>query len=86
MKPYINLEETDKYIVREFDQTINPSELIWHRDRENRTIIPLEQNDWMIQLDNQLPQPIDKDIFIPKEEIHRVIKGTGKLLVKIIKE
>jgi len=85
MKPYINLEETEEYIIREFDQSIDPHELVWHRDKENRLVISLEDTDWMVQLDNKLPQPLNEEVFIKKEEIHRVIKGTGKLKVKIYK-
>jgi|APGre2960657373_1045057.scaffolds.fasta_scaffold144479_3 hypothetical protein len=34
---------------------------------------------------NPLPVSLDKNIFIPKETYHRVIKGCGKLIVKIKK-
>lgn len=84
-KPYVNLEENDEFIIREFDQNIDPSELVWHRDKENRLVIPMEDNDWMVQLDNELPRPLNEEVFIPAEAIHRVIKGTGKLRVKIMK-
>jgi hypothetical protein len=39
----------------------------------------------MFQLDNQLPQKITGEIFIPKEVYHRLIKGTGDLKIKLIK-
>jgi len=84
-KPYINLEETEEYIVREFDQTIDPHELVWHRDQEDRLVVPLNENNWMVQMDNKLPQPLNEKVFIPKEEFHRVIKGSGNLRVKIYK-
>jgi hypothetical protein len=32
MRPYKDLEVTDKYIIREFDENIDPIELIWHRE------------------------------------------------------
>jgi hypothetical protein len=38
-----------------------------------------------MQLDNELPTLIDKPIFIPRYNWHRVIKGTGTLTVKITK-
>ena len=31
-KPYVDIETTDKYIIREFDDNIDPIELMWHRD------------------------------------------------------
>ena len=32
MKPYTDIEVTDKYIIREFNKNIDPIELLWHRD------------------------------------------------------
>ena len=84
-KPYIDLEVTDKYIIREFDEDIDPIELLWHRDDEDRLIEILEGTNWYVQLDNQLPTFINKPIFIRKHEWHRTIKGTGKLRIKIYK-
>jgi len=83
MNPYIDLETTDSYIIREFDQNIDPIELMWHRDLEDRTIEAIGETDWQIQLDNCLPTSIKDRIFIPKHEWHRVIKGTGTLKLKI---
>ena len=54
-KPYRDLEITNKYIIREFGEDIDPIELMWHRDDEDRTIEILGDTDWSIQLDNQLP-------------------------------
>lgn len=85
MNPYINIEVTDNHIIREFDENIDPIELMWHRDNEDRIVEALESTDWLVQLDDSLPILLDKPIFIPKHMYHRVIKGTGHLLVKIIK-
>ena len=41
--------------------------------------------DWKIQLENRLPMDITTPIFIERGEWHRLIKGTGKLVLKIIK-
>lgn len=85
MKPYIDIEVTDKYIIREFNENIDPIELMWHRDDENRTLEILGETDWKLQLDNQLPTSINEQIFIEKHQWHRVIKGTGTLKLKIYK-
>jgi len=85
MKPYTDIEVTDKYIIREFNENIDPIELLWHRDLENRTIEILEETNWKIQLENHLPTSLKERIFIPKYEWHRVIKGTGNLKLKIHK-
>jgi len=85
MKPYKDIEVTDKYIIREFNENIDPIELMWHRDDENRTVEILGETDWKLQLDNQLPTSINEQIFIEKHQWHRVIKGTGTLKLKIHK-
>jgi hypothetical protein len=85
MKPYNNLVATSDYIIREFDEDIDPIELMWHRDEEDRLVEALDTTDWMIQLDNSLPLLFSKPIFIPKYSWHRVIKGHKKLKVKIHK-
>jgi len=85
MNPYKDIEVTDTYIIREFSDNIDPIELLWHRDDENRTIEIIGDTDWKIQLDNQLPTSINEQIFIPRHLYHRVIKGTGTLKLKIHK-
>ena len=85
MDPYTDIETTDKYIIREFSENIDPIELMWHRDDEDRTLEIIGDTDWGIQLDNQLPSSLNQPIFIPRHEWHRVIKGDGKLLLKIWK-
>jgi hypothetical protein len=83
MRPYTDLEVTDKYIIREFTENIDPIELMWHRDDEDRTIEILGETNWQIQLDDSLPTSLNERIFIPRHMWHRTIKGTGPLKVKI---
>ena len=85
-KPYTDLEITDQYILREFSQDIDPIELMWHRDDEDRLVEIVGETDWQLQLDNQLPTSMNQPIFIPRHEWHRVIKGTGTLKLKIHKK
>ena len=85
MKPYTDIEVTDEYIIREFDENIDPIELMWHRDNESRTLEIIGETDWKIQLDNKLPILLENHIFIPKHEYHRVTKGTKTLKLKIYK-
>jgi len=85
MTPYIDIEITDTYIIREFNENIDPIELMWHRDNEDRTLEIVGETNWRIQLDNKLPILLENHIFIPKHEFHRVIKGTGTLKLKIHK-
>ena len=83
MTPYTDIEVTNKYIIREFNENIDPIELLWHRDDESRTIEILGETDWKVQLDNELPTSLNQQIFIPKHHWHRVIKGNGNLKLKI---
>jgi hypothetical protein len=85
MRPYINIETIDNYIIREFSQDIDELDLIWHMDDEDRTIIAIEETDWMFQFDDELPISLDSPISIPRHKVHRVIKGTKDLKIKIIK-
>jgi hypothetical protein len=66
-QPYTDLLVTSEYIIREFDENIDPIELMWHRDDENRTVEIIGETDWMLQMDNNLPTSLNKPIFIPKQ-------------------
>lgn len=85
MKPYTDIEITDTYIIREFNENIDPIELMWHRDDEHRTVEIIGKTDWKLQLDNTLPTSLNESIFIPRHMWHRVIKGIGTLKLKIHK-
>lgn len=83
MKPYIDLEVTNDYILREFDENISPLELLWHRDDEDRIVEIIGYTNWKIQLENNIPHSLNSPIEIKKHQWHRVIKGDGKLKLKI---
>ena len=85
MRPYQEIKKESNTVIRHFDENIDPVELMWHRDQEDRIIESVEPTDWKFQLDNELPTLIDKPIFIPRYTWHRAIKGTGSLKVKITK-
>jgi hypothetical protein len=76
----------DSEIIREFDENIDPVELMWHRDNEDRLVSPVNKTDWKFQIENELPKEIKGEIFIPRGIWHRIIKGTGSVKVKIIKQ
>jgi hypothetical protein len=86
-KPYKDIEIGDNYVVREFDENIDPIELMWHRDNEDRVVEVLNTTDWKFQYDNQLPIPLKENVSlkIARHDWHRVIKGTGNLKLKITK-
>ena len=83
MRPYTDKKLSNKVIIREFTSDVDSHELMWHRDREDRLIEPLEETDWKIQFENQLPILIENKIFISKGTWHRAIKGNGNLKIRI---
>lgn len=85
MKPYKE-NKNGNIIKRVFDANVNSNELTWHRDHEDRIVIPINENDWKLQFDNDLPIELSKngEYFIPKNTFHRVIKGSTELVVEII--
>ena len=86
-KPYKDIEIGENYVIREFDENIDPIELMWHRDNEDRVVEVLNTTDWKFQYDNQLPIPLKENVSlkIARHDWHRVIKGTGNLRLKITK-
>tara|TARA_R110000764_G_scaffold211494_1_gene297590 strand:- start:8353 stop:8619 length:267 start_codon:yes stop_codon:yes gene_type:complete len=84
-KPY---RETPgkEYSVREFLQSTSSLEYVWHRDKEDRYVQPINYSDWKLQLDNTVPVEFgNSKLFIPKETYHRLIKGTGDITLKVWK-
>lgn len=73
---------TDNSNIRTISQDVSQEELVWHRDKEDRIVHRISGEGWLIQFDNQLPIEID-NVFVPAEAWHRVIKGTGDLVIKI---
>ena len=87
VKPYTQTYDNG-VIIRKFEYDIESEELVWHRDRRTREVTVLDGDNWKIQLDNKLPEELVKGKIykIPKMEYHRIIKGTGQLVVKIWEE
>jgi len=73
-RPYTNLETTKEYVIREFDENIDPIELMWYRDNEDRLVEVLEGSN-----------KEEVSICIKKHQCHRVIKGNDTLKLKIYK-
>lgn len=82
MKPYTDLN-TEMGWTRNFSSEVEPIDLKWHRDLEDRWIQAKESTDWLIQLDNQLPASLNEETFIPAGVWHRLLKGTGELNLNI---
>ncbi len=85
MNPYVDIDSKDDVTIRVFSKDVDDHELMWHRDKEDRLVESLEKTDWMVQLDNELPKPLNQEVFIPKGIWHRAIKGSNDLTLKIKK-
>ena len=85
-KDTILVDQTNfKKFYRTFDYTIDPENLVWHRDHKNRVIQVIEGANWYLQFDNELPVELEvgKEYYIPKNHYHRIIKGSGNLILEI---
>lgn len=85
MLPFQETKLSDNEFIRVFSQDTDSGEFTWHRDREDRIVKSIGETDWLVQIDNELPKSLNDEIFIPMGVYHRVIKGTGDLKIKLIK-
>lgn len=87
INPYKESINKKGVIQRNFSKTIHESELVWHRDNEDRLVYPIKDSDWMFQFENEIPKYLElqEAIYIPKNTYHRLIKGTNDLDVEIYK-
>lgn len=62
--------------VRTFSKDVDPEELIWHRDREDRTVRVVQGEGWSFQIDDSIPMDLheDAEFKIPAMTYHRIIK------------
>lgn len=77
--PFEVLRVSPQLEIRKFDHSVNPDEMKWHRDAEDRIFRLVSGHGWLFQLDNQLPVPIklNESYFIPAGMWHRAIKTPG---------
>ena len=82
VSPYL-----DDGSVRTFNSNVDSSELVWHRDREDRLVKILEGKGWYFQYDDQLPFELKEgdELFIERMTYHRLLKGSTQLRVLIEK-
>jgi hypothetical protein len=85
VKPYNEQKIEESVVIRTFSVNVDDSELQWHWDEEDRIVEVIGETDWMFQFDNELPITFNAPINIKAGTIHRVIKGSTQLTVKITK-
>lgn len=85
MNPYEDILLEDGSLIRTFEEDINESELVWHRDRNDREVEVVSGKGWQLQMDNSLPEElrVGKLYYINKMEYHRLLQGDGPLKLKI---
>ena len=78
----------DQFVIREFSEHVTDDELVWHRDKRNRVILPMRCDGWLFQIDNLPPEELipNVSIFVEREKYHRLIKGRGPLILKILEQ
>ena len=84
--PYNEIIISENSSIRGFTNRIDPEELKWHFDDEDRIVELVEETDWQFQFDDELPFSISETpIHIPKGKYHRVITGEKDLIVRVTK-
>lgn len=87
--PYKESSLIENVFIRKFSISINPDELKWHWDKEDRTFEVISGEGWLFQQDNQLPFHLIKgnSVNINKNEYHRIINDNAKseLIIKLRK-
>lgn len=83
--PYRDKPTRNNSRIRVFSESVRDEDLVWHRDKQDRTITVLEGQGWQFQRDNELPQEMrpGQIIEVKADEWHRIIKGTRTLRVEI---
>jgi hypothetical protein len=87
MKPYKEKIISENRVVRTFKNDVEEGELTWHRDREDRIVFPINENDWFFQEDDSLPVKMQagEPIIIESGVFHRILKGSSDLELEIFK-
>ena len=85
--PFSEASLGDGHYLRKFSKATSSDELIWHKDREDRIIEVISGSNWMLQLDNSIPELLSpgSKYFIKNNTWHRVIRGSSDLIIKLTK-
>ena len=74
--PFKQARLSESKLIRRFSSDASDQELVWHRDRQSRSVRVVEGKGWSLQLDNQLPKPLTlgETHNIPAGQWHRIIR------------
>lgn len=86
--PFTEQKIRKNVFLREFKETVDSGELVWHQDQEDRIVKVIKSNGWRLQMDNELPVTLQEGnkYYISAYEFHRIIKGSGALVIEITKK
>jgi hypothetical protein len=84
--PFEQKKLSEGVLLRKFSSDTQEGSLVWHRDRQDRVVEVVHGNGWMFQRDDSVPVLLTagSTFEIQAEEWHRIIKGKGDLIVKIM--
>jgi len=86
-KPFEDFENSiySNVFTRVFKEDTEDKQLIWHKDKKDRTVKVIYGTGWKLQYDNQLPFELEpgQNYHIKKEEFHRLLKGNSELKLEI---
>jgi quercetin dioxygenase-like cupin family protein len=82
-RPYREVRLSDSSMIREFSRDVPIHELEWHMDRRDRVVEVIEGRGWKLQLQEGLPFELTpgRSYMIPRESWHRVLRGSGRLII-----
>ncbi len=86
-KPFEDFENSiyKNVFTRVIKENVEDQQLIWHKDRKDRTVKVIYGTGWKLQYDNELPTELEvgQNYCIKKEQFHRLHKGNGELKLEI---
>ena len=85
VNPYVDQNTSNQTWQRIFSASVPDSQLVWHRDHKSRLVTVKSGQGWQIQMDNQLPVPLQVGSTheIPAQVYHRIIRGVDDLIIEI---
>ena len=86
--PFTQRRLSPSRLLREFSRDVPSDELVWHRDREGRTVRVLEGRGWALQLDGATPTPLrlGERHHIPAGTWHRLLRRPEATTLRLVVE
>lgn len=82
--PFVSCETKNGFIRTFFSDTCSSS-LVWHRDKQDRTVTVLNGEGWFFQFEDQLPFELKKGMtfFIENNTFHRILKAEDSTNIEV---